>query len=139
MKNWLSRCNQNKSKIVALHITHLVCSLLFLVTIFSHLNFSSCALFHMKTRVSLRYFVSYCKSKGRSFPWASFSVGNILLSKLLRAFCFPSRSLIALLKFNACCSFFSRIFGFVDSLKISISSFKLICFSSAPSRLIIPL
>ena len=27
------------------------------------LNFSRCALFHMKTRVSLRYFVSYCVSK----------------------------------------------------------------------------
>ena len=24
------------------------------------LNFSCCALFHMKTRVSLKYFVSYC-------------------------------------------------------------------------------
>ena len=25
------------------------------------LNFSDCALFHMKTRVSLKYFVSYCR------------------------------------------------------------------------------
>ena len=32
-KDWLSRCNQNKLKTVALHITHLMCSLVLLLTI----------------------------------------------------------------------------------------------------------
>ena len=34
------------------------------------LNFSRCALFHMKTSVSLKYFVSYCMAHGNWFNWA---------------------------------------------------------------------
>ena len=30
------------------------------------MNFSCCALFHVKTRVSLKYFVSYCRSDNAS-------------------------------------------------------------------------
>lgn len=33
LKNWLSRCNSNKRKIVALHITHLMYSLILLLSI----------------------------------------------------------------------------------------------------------
>ena len=33
MGDWLSRCNQNKRKTVAPHITHLMCSLVLLLTI----------------------------------------------------------------------------------------------------------
>ena len=33
MKDWLSRCNQNKRKTVAPHTTHLMCSLVLLLTI----------------------------------------------------------------------------------------------------------
>ena len=33
LKDWLSRCNSNKRKIVALHITHLMYSLILLLSI----------------------------------------------------------------------------------------------------------
>ena len=36
----------------------------------TEINFSRCALFHMKTRVSLNYFASYCRFNS-AFSWKS--------------------------------------------------------------------
>ena len=60
-----------------------------------------------------------------SFP--CFSFGNIPFSKALRIFCFPLRSIVTFLIASAFFSFITDSFGFVDSLKVSISSFNLIC------------
>ena len=63
-------------------------------------------------------------------PFPCFTFENIPLSKALRTFCLPLGSIISFLRVSAF-FFFSSSFGFVDSLKISISSFNLICSSSA--------
>ena len=44
LKDWLSRCNQNKTKTVAPHITNLMCSLVLLLTISIQLvaSYSKC-------------------------------------------------------------------------------------------------
>ena len=57
--------------------------------------------------------------------------GKITLSKALRTFCLPLRSSIAFLRVTAFFSFLTDSFVFVDSFKISISSFNLICSSCA--------
>ena len=65
-------------------------------------------------------------------PFPCFTFENIPLSKALRTFCLPLGSIISFsfLRVSAF-FFFSSSFGFVDSLKISIFSFNLICSSSA--------
>ena len=61
-------------------------------------------------------------------PCGCFPIGNILLSKPRRTFCLPLRSPVAFSKFNI---FFYRVFNFVYSLNLLISSFTFIYSSSA--------
>ena len=49
MKDWLSRCNQNKRKTVAPHVSHLICSLVLLLTI----SFQLFASLHLFLRLTL--------------------------------------------------------------------------------------
>ena len=70
-------------------------------------------------------------SKRLLIPFHCFPFGNFPLSKALRSFCFPLRNIIAFLKVIAFFSFLNDSFGFVDSLKISTSSFNIISCSNA--------
>ena len=60
-------------------------------------------------------------------PFPCFPFGNIPVSKALRTFCLPLKSICAFLRVKAFFSFLTDSFGFVGPLKISISSFNLIC------------
>ena len=73
-----------------------------------------------------------CKSFVIPFP--CFLFGNVSLSKALRTFYVPSRSIIAFLRVIAVFSFLNHSFGFVDSLKTSLSPFSLNCCSRASSN-----
>ena len=78
------------------------------------LNFSRCALFHMKTRVSLKYFVSYC-SKNQKTIWknnlAKGKAKNLILSRLnWREKKHCKKSNLKFLAFYAC-------FGALNKLK----------------------
>ena len=64
-------------------------------------------------------------------PFPSFHFASVSLSKVLRTFCVQLRSIIAFLRVSSFFSFLTDLHGFVDSLKISISTFNLIYFSSA--------
>ena len=76
---------------------------------------------------------SWAKILGRRFPCICLLFGNIPLFKSLRIFCLKLRSVIAFLRVRDF-FFFSFICGFVDYLMILISSFNLICCSSALSH-----
>ena len=67
-------------------------------------------------------------------PSPCFGFGNISLLKALRTFHLPLRSIITFLRVNAFFFFLTDSFGFVDFLKISISSFNPICCSGASSK-----
>ena len=60
------------------------------------------------------------KPRGCAFPCVCFSIGNILLTKSLKTFCLPLRSLFEFWKLRAF-FLFSELCGFVDSLSLSIS------------------
>ena len=66
-------------------------------------------------------------------PFLCFPFGNIPVLKALITFCLPLRGIITFLRASAFFAFLTDSYGFEDSLKISISSFSLICSSSASS------
>ena len=73
------------------------------------------------------------RSKILVSPFPCFPFGNNSLSKALRTFCLTLKSIIAFLRVTSFFSFLNGSFGFVDSSKISISSFNLIFSSNASS------
>ena len=66
-------------------------------------------------------------------PFPCFPFGNISLSEALRTFFLILKSIIAFLRVTSFFTFLNGSFEFVDSSKISISSFNIICSSSASS------
>ena len=73
-----------------------------------------------------------CLSRILLSSFTCFPFGNISHSKALRMLCLPLRSIIVFLRVIFF-YFLTDFSGFVDSLKISISFFNLICFSNASS------
>ena len=75
----------------------------------------------------------------RLLLWICCPIGNILLSKPLRTFCFFLRNLIALSKFIAFFLFLSWVFGVIDSLNLLFWFFTFTCYLSASFSIKLPL
>ena len=92
LKDWLSRCNQNKRKTVAPHITHLICSLVLLLTIslqliasysYSHSKCIPYLLFFLSSLYSYE-FCCHVKEISGNFE-NSAGVGLVVLKKIVKA------------------------------------------------------
>ena len=71
-----------------------------------------------------------CLSKIMASSFTCIPFGKISHSKALRALCLPLRSIIVFLRVVVLFYFLADFFGFLDSLKISVSFLNLIAFQT---------